>query len=133
MTGANAPAPAGAARRRLSPRAVSSRRGGLPAAAARAGAGIALLLLAAVCAYSPRAEAQTTELLSATLVVKSVGGGDLGCSNGFAGARCSTSSILSDDDFSYDSTDYTLTNFKLKSSGRLDVEFEIPTRSCRTR
>ena len=47
-----------AARRCLRPRSSSSRRGGLPAAALRAGAGIALLLLAALAALPSPAQAQ---------------------------------------------------------------------------
>ena len=57
--------------------------------------------------FSAPAQAQT-DVLSATLTVQSIGGVIFGCANDSPGSECSTTSILSDDDFTYDSTDYAI-------------------------
>ena len=59
----------------------------------------------------------------ATLSPQTISSTQTGCSNGTS-QRCSTSSILSDDDFTYDSTDYAFTGIKLFSNGRLDLEWD---------
>ena len=105
---------AGAARRCLSPRAVSSRRRGLPAAL-RAGAGIALLLVAALVAVPMPASAQSEDW-SATLTVESSPfGGFRGFSIalGPAGAY----GALSDTTFAVDGTTYTIAALAADASG----------------
>ena len=79
-----------------------------------------LLVLAASLAVpllAAPAQAQTT-VWSATLTPVNVAQGVIGCFDGFPSAECSSSTaILSDDDFTHDSTDYTVTAFFLQSSG----------------
>ena len=82
-----------------------------------------LLLLACAALTAPPARAVNTELWSATLVVKNLGSGVRGCSNGSVGNYCSTTSSLSDDDFVYNSSTYTLRVIFLRSTGRLDIEY----------
>ena len=48
--------------------------------------------------------------------------GSLGCSNGFSGSYCSD--YLSDDDFTYDSTDYAITTLWVLENGRLQFIFD---------
>ena len=89
-----------------------------PAGLVFASLALVLLVLAAGAA-----QAAETELLSATLEVKDLGSNSLGCGNAVAGSYCSTSSILSDDDFSFNGTDYTLRNIFLRS-GQLNIDFD---------
>ena len=49
------------------------------------------------------------DVWSATLTVKDLTGGFFGCSNGDPTVLCSSTSILTDDDFTYDNTPYTVT------------------------
>ena len=48
--------------------------------------------------------------------------GSLGCSNGFSGSYCSD--YLSDDDFTHDSTGYTITTLWVLENGRLQLIFD---------
>ena len=73
--------------------------------------------------FSATAQAQT-EVWSGTLTVKDLGN-LLGCSNAIEGARCRDTAILTDDDFTYDSTDYVVHNLFLHvgPAGRLEISF----------
>ena len=62
------------------------------------------------------------EVWSATLTPKSVRS-SLGCDNDQTGLECSNSGILSDDDFTHASTDYTIVEILLDSEGALLVGF----------
>ena len=67
----------------------------------------ALLAATALLAMAAPAQAQT-EIWSATLTPVNIGGsGILGCLD-VPFAQCSITAILSDDDFTHDSTDYTV-------------------------
>ena len=57
---------------------------------------------------------------SATLTTGDLGSGILGCSNGVGTARCSSTSVLSEDSFTYDSTAYNITGLFVRSSGQLE-------------
>ena len=94
---------------------------------ARAAAVAGLLALAALAA--PRAAAQT-DVWTATLTPADLGRRTLGCDNSSRtlSDRCSRSTVLSDDDFTHDSTDYTVTALTLR--GRrltLTVDEDITT------
>ena len=52
------------------------------------------------------AQAQTTTVWSATLTVQQVTSGQLGCTIAIPGKECSSTSILTDDDFTYGAVDY---------------------------
>ena len=73
--------------------------------------------------FGATAQAQT-EVWSGTLTVKDLGN-LLGCSNAIEGAHCRDTAILTDDDFTYDSTDYAVHNLFLHvgSAGRLEISF----------
>ncbi len=105
-------------RRRLRPRenAATRLRG--------ARACLALLAAAALLALAAPAQAQT-EVWTATLTPGDLSSGILGCSVGVATARCSSTSVLSEDSFNYDSTDYNITGLFLRSNGRF--EFRVHT------
>ena len=94
---------------------------------ARAAAVAGLLALAALAA--PRAAAQT-DVWTATLTPADLGRRTLGCDNSARSIsdRCSRSRVLSDDDFTHDSTDYAVTALILR--GRrltLTVDEDITT------
>ena len=98
------------------PRGGTGHRHGFRAFAAAA------LACAALMGFSATAQAQT-EVWSGTLTVKDLGFSTFGCSNGIPAGRCSD--FLSDDEFTYDSTDYEITHIQLRSSdGRLQVDFD---------
>ena len=60
----------------------------------------------------------------ATLTVRDLINGDLGCANGNTGnLNCTNGSTLTDDGFTYDSTSYDVTTAKVVSSGTLRIEF----------
>ena len=80
---------------------------------------LALLAATALLALAAPAQAQT-EIWSATLTPGDLGGGILGCSNGVSHARCSNTSFLSEDSFTYDSTDYNIAGLFVRSTGRLE-------------
>ena len=71
------------------------------------------------------AGAAKIEVWSATLTPTDVGG-DLGCANDASvpAKACSTATVLSDDDFTYDSTDYGVVGLFLTSSGNLTLEVD---------
>ena len=73
--------------------------------------------------FGATAQAQT-EVWSGTLTVKDLGN-LLGCSNAIEGARCRDTAILTDDDFTYDNTDYAVHNLfrHVGPAGRLEISF----------
>ena len=105
-------------RRRLRPRenAVTLLRG--------ARACLALLAAAALLALAAPAQAQT-EVWSATLTTGDLSSGILGCSNGVGTARCSSTSVLSEDSFTYDSTAYNITGLFVRSNGQLEFIVDV--------
>ena len=84
----------------------------------------ASLFLFAALGTNP-AGAATIEVWSATLTPTNVGS-DLGCINGIGNPvkACSTATVLSDDDFTYDSTDYAVSTLSLSTSGNLTIELD---------
>ncbi len=93
-----------------------------------------LLLLAAALAalavfFAPGgqpAQAQTTTVWLATLAVMDIGTSLLGCDNALGGSSdCRTTSVLTDDDFTYDGTVYHITAIRsLASSGAFAIEID---------
>ena len=81
---------------------------------------VAALAFAALMGFSATAQAQT-DVLSATLTVKDLGGSLVGCSNAVAAGRCSD--FLSEDEFTYDSTDYAVYQIVVRSDGSLEIRF----------
>ena len=83
----------------------------------------AALASVALIGFSATAQAQT-EVWSGTLTVQDLGN-LLGCSNAIEGVHCSDTAILTDDDFTYDSTDYAVHNLFLHvgPAGRLEISF----------
>ena len=72
------------------------------------------------------AEEQNVAVWSATLSVKTVSPGILGCHNSVSAALCSASLI--DTTFSYDNTSYTVEHFFLRAAGTLELNVTtIPT------
>ena len=69
------------------------------------------------------AQAQT-EVWSATFTTANLGFNLIGCSNNVPSGRCSSTSVLSEDSFTYDSTDYTLTELFTRGSGG-KLEFRV--------
>ena len=70
----------------------------------------------------------TTDVWTATLTPADFGSGNLGCNNASAIAtqKCSTATVLSDDDFTYDSTNYSLTILYLTATAfSLTVDADI--------
>ena len=81
-------------------------------------------LLAALLAAAP--VAAQTDVWSATLTPADFGSGLLGCNNASATSKCSTATVLSDDDFTYDSTDYSVTTLYLNATAfTLTVDTDI--------
>ena len=114
--------PPGSLRRRLRPRenAATLLRG--------ARACLALLAAAALLALAAPAQAQT-EIWTATLTPGDLQLSILGCGNHIDSARCSSTTVLSEDSFNYDSTDYTITMLFVRSGGNfeLTVDADITT------
>ena len=81
---------------------------------------LALLAATALLALAAPAQAQT-EVWSATLTTVDLGFDLLGCSNGVPSGRCSSTTVLSEDSFTYDSTDYTITSLFTRSAGNLEI------------
>ena len=79
-----------------------------------------LVLAAAALALPTLAQAQTT-VWSGTLTVKS-SRALLGCSNIYFPNHCSD--LLTDDDFTYDGTNYSITLIFLRPSGRLEINLD---------
>ena len=84
---------------------------------------LALLAAAALLALAAPAQAQT-EIWSATLTPGDLSGGLLGCNNGISTGECSSTSFLSEDSFTYDSTDYTITVLFLRPDGRFQFQVD---------
>ena len=109
------------------PGVIAAGAGALPGARRRCEAGkrthgratrtcLALLAATALLALAAPAQAQT-EVWSATLTPVNIGGsGILGCLD-VPFAQCSITAILSDDDFTHDSTDYTVFGLILETDG----------------
>ena len=75
----------------------------------------AALALLGLLAHPSPAAAQT-DVWTATLTPADFGSGLLGCNNASATSKCSTATVLSDDDFTYDSTDYSVTTLYLNAT-----------------
>ena len=108
------------------PGGIAARAGALPGARRRCEAGkrthgpgpracLALLAATALLALAAPAQAQT-EVWSTTLTPASLLNG-LGCFNGVPNAECSNTSVLSEDSFTYDSTDYTVFQLFVSTDG----------------
>ena len=86
---------------------------------------IAMLLAVALCAAAP-VQAQT-DVWSATLTAKTTAfGAGFGCDNAGAGADCSTSTVLTEDEITYNSQTYTINGFALSLGAQgldLNVRF----------
>ena len=76
---------------------------------------LAALALLGLLAHPSPASAQT-DVWTATLTPADFGSGTLGCNNASATSKCSTATVLSDDDFTYDSTDYSVTTVFLTAT-----------------
>ena len=89
---------------------------------------LALLAAAALLALAAPAQAQT-EVWTATLTPGDLTSGIRGCSNDVGAARCSSTSVLSDDSFNYDSTAYNITGLFVRSDGQLEfiVDADLTT------
>ena len=109
------------------PGVIAAGAGALPGARRRCEAGkrthgpgtracLALLAATALLALAAPAQAQT-EIWSATLTPVNVGGGFLGCLDGLPSVECSSTAILSDADFTHDSTDYTVDALYMQTNG----------------
>ena len=108
------------------PGVIAAGAGALPGARRRCEAGkrthgratrtcLALLAATALLALAAPAQAQT-EVWSATLTPASLVNG-LGCFNGVPNAECNNTSVLSEDSFTYDSTDYTVFQLFVSTNG----------------
>ena len=89
---------------------------------------LALLAAAALLALAAPAQAQS-EIWSTTLTPRNLGFNLFGCSNGVASGRCSSTTILSEDSFTYDSTDYNITALFVRPNGKFEfiVDADITT------
>ena len=117
------------------PDGLAAGAGALPGARRRCEAGkrthgpgtracLALLAATALLALAAPAQAQT-EVWSATLTPANVFPGAIGCFFLRPSAACSSTAILSDADFTYDSTDYTVTSLVLETDG--SFSFRVDT------
>ncbi len=96
---------------------------------------LAAALVALAVLFAPGgqpAQAQTTTVWSATLTVQDIaGGGNLGCSTSSAAVsdKCSSTSVLTDDDFTYNGVDYEVVALGTLVSGQfvLILDKAIPT------
>ena len=79
----------------------------------------------------PTLPAGHTELLRATLTVQDLGSSVLGCRNTTPGSQCSTTSVLSDDDFSYGGS-LAVAALTLRGAGRVDLVFSSVIASALT-
>ena len=82
---------------------------------------VALLALAAFAVNDSRPAsadhgAAATTSWSATLTVKDLGSNNLGCDNTATGSECSTTSVLTEDEFTYGGTDYTIESVQVSAS-----------------
>ena len=78
------------------------------------------LLALAMLLIPPAAAQAQTDVWSGTLTAKDLSSGILGCSSG-VGVPCSSSSNLSDDDFTYGGTDYSIHFIQLRTNGQLQL------------
>ena len=77
----------------------------------------ALVALAAFVAPGAQpAQAQTTTVWSATLTAQPLSVG-VGCNTSFAGSECSSTSVLTDNDFTYDNVSYEITFIEARPFG----------------
>ena len=117
------------------PDGIAAGAGALPGARRRCEAGkrthgpgpracLALLAATALLALAAPAQAQT-EIWSATLTPVDLGDGVIGCLDLIAFAACSSTAILSDDDFTHDSTDYTVSGLFVEANG--NFSFSVDT------
>ena len=83
----------------------------------------------ALMGFSATAQAQT-DVLSATLTVKDLGTSIVGCTQDVPAGRCSD--FLSEDEFTYGSTDYTITALFLRPTGLLEITFDPALRTDAT-
>ena len=60
-----------------------------------------------------------TDVWCATLTVKNLGSGNRGCANSQSGNECSNTSHLTEDEFTHDMTDYTVTSVQVRTNGEL--------------
>ena len=90
---------------------------------------VVALACAALMGVSAPAQAQT-DVLSATLTVKDLGTSIVGCTQDVAAGRCSD--FLSEDEFTYGSTDYTITALFLRPNGLLEITFDPALRTDAT-
>ena len=77
---------------------------------------------------TPSASAATA-IWSATLTVKSVGASNRGCDNTNSGNECSSTSVLTDDDFTLSGTTWTINSIH-DTSSKLEVEFSGDVRTA---
>ena len=89
----------------------------------------AALACAALMGFGATAQAQT-DVLSATLTVKDLGTSIVGCTQDVPAGRCSD--FLSEDEFTYGSTDYTITALFLRPNGLLEITFDPALRTDAT-
>ena len=59
----------------------------------------------------------------ATLTVKNLGSGNRGCANSQSDNECSNTSHLTEDEFTHDMTDYTVSSVQVRSNGQLQFWF----------
>ncbi len=71
----------------------------------------------------------STPIWSATLAVKQVAGTSRGCDNSRTGAKCSSTSVLTDDDFTLSGTTWEI-SFITGTSSRLQVGFNSDVRTA---
>ena len=78
------------------------------------------LLALAMLLIPPAAAQAQTDIWSGTLTAKDLTSGILGCSSSVS-VPCSSSSNLSDDDFTYGGTDYSIHFIQLRTNGQLQL------------
>ena len=81
-------------------------------------------LTSAATATVTAAPTAQTEVWTATLTPGDLQLSILGCGNHIDSARCSTTTVLSEDSFNYDSTDYTITKLFVRSGGHFQLDFD---------
>ena len=124
MTSDQRPAPRATSHLTRRPRTESRQAPRRPRRVAFACAAAVAGLLAALLAAAP--VAAQTDVWTATLTPADFGSGLLGCNNASATSKCSTATVLSDDDFTYDSTDYSVTTLYLNATAfTLTVDTDI--------
>ena len=124
MTSDQRPAPRATSHLTRRPRTESRQAPRRPRRVAFACAAAVAGLLAALLAAAPAAA--QTDVWTATLTPADFGSGLLGCNNASATSKCSTATVLSDDDFTYDSTDYSVTTLYLNATAfTLTVDTDI--------